>query len=531
MSRYRQTNVQRNLKLSHEAPVAVAATAILLDEMAGKDFAQIKYLSLSPREIASLGVRVVAHTADGEAVPVELHVYRDLGASFGDEFGSSELIELPNRGVCDFSVQLIFVEYHDKSRWEPEENFDFVSLSPLTDSSTDKDLLIAYKKRLSGSARFTPVKSTDYWICSCGAANQSSSETCGACGNAKGDVLAILDSEALSDAATRWADEEKRRIEAEEEATRLAAEEARRERAALLAQEEEERARSEAEEKKRQEDNARFRKQVKTAAIIVAAAAAAYAFIARPIMTHLENQSTYQSAVEKLQSGSYQSAYSAFESLGDYQDADSLEKKAAVKVADQIVDKGGADIMDALDWYDKGNDPSGKERAFAGMYKYVKDHFDNQDETTLSYLEHLKDESYSDSANLYQQLYEWHVEFALCSSRDYKQNGWMDSATWTRTDQITGVTLLVRATGGKPGETLEYWVDIKERMAPNMLSRGEWRYSKAEKYADPIEIKGDGEVYSFIIGFDNYNDAFKVELKQAGPDSDGTVITKEIYAQ
>ena len=125
----------------------------------------------------------------------------------------------------------------------------------------------------------------------------------------------------------------------------------------------------------------------------------------------------YQEACSALKRGSYSYAISCFEDLGDYKDSQTK-------------------ILEA-------------------KYRYVENNLDNSNRTTFDYLKELKYESYKDSAEIYEDLYEWKIEvFAWNSS----ENGTTNNSSISK---YKAIYCHFRLTGGTPGGSTRVSYSVK----------------------------------------------------------------------
>lgn len=125
----------------------------------------------------------------------------------------------------------------------------------------------------------------------------------------------------------------------------------------------------------------------------------------------------YQEACDALKRGSYSYAISCFEDLGDYKDS--------------------------------------QDKILESKYRYVEDNLDNSNHTTFDYLKELKYENYKDSAEIYEDLYEWKIEvFAWNSS----ENGTTDNSSISK---YKAIYCHFRLKGGIPGGSTRVSYTVK----------------------------------------------------------------------
>ncbi len=124
----------------------------------------------------------------------------------------------------------------------------------------------------------------------------------------------------------------------------------------------------------------------------------------------------YQDACDILEKGRYTAAIDAFKSLGDYKDSETKINEA--------------------------------------KYAYVNENKDNQNNTTYDYLLDLRQEYYKDSADIYDELYEWKAEvYAWNSTENGKNNN-------SSISKYKSVYCHFTVSGGTPGESTRVTYEV-----------------------------------------------------------------------
>ena len=171
----------------------------------------------------------------------------------------------------------------------------------------------------------------------------------------------------------------------------------------------------------------------------------------------------YKNSEEMVIECDYQKALSLYEenmtgsdtisllaSLGDYKDSKQLLHEAKYQQADEYVKKDK--ISEAIKVLTSIPDyKDSKTKINEAKYKYVKSHFDNNDEQTYSYLQDLVKENYSNAKSLYSDLYDWKIKVICINSdkEDYETN--LSTINWS-----SGIVCFhLELTGGTPGESFE----------------------------------------------------------------------------
>ena len=156
----------------------------------------------------------------------------------------------------------------------------------------------------------------------------------------------------------------------------------------------------------------------------------------------------YRMACSEMKKGNYDAAYSAFVDLGDYRDSKDMLDECGYQEACDKLDKN--QYSAAIDLFeDLGDYKDSETKILECKYCYVEDNLNNYDRTTFQYLKELKGKYYKDSADIYEDLYDWKVTVvAVNSSED-------DSTTHKESiSKYRAVYFHIKVEGGEPGETI-----------------------------------------------------------------------------
>lgn len=108
----------------------------------------------------------------------------------------------------------------------------------------------------------------------------------------------------------------------------------------------------------------------------------------------------YSDALEKLNEGKYDEAKTAFDSIADYKDSTDQATKCLYKKAEALISNHNfteaVAILETITSYDE----TVNDMILDAQYRYVKDHLDPQDETTMIYIVNLVSANYLDSVSL-----------------------------------------------------------------------------------------------------------------------------------
>lgn len=199
---------------SNGCPIIIEAGALHKDSESGAVIAQIKMRNIGEKAIDSCKVSIKAFENNGdETEGITDFSYLDLNASRGDEFGTKVPIMLPDRTARRFEVDINEIVFKDGSvqkmtnnQWESVPKH-----RKIEEAISDKALVEQYKIEVGGSADLLPEKRDGFFLCTCGAVNLDSSDTCYRCGNKFESLVQLIDNGYLS----KRLEERNKRIEAE----------------------------------------------------------------------------------------------------------------------------------------------------------------------------------------------------------------------------------------------------------------------------------------------------------------------------
>ncbi|MFR8002075.1 MAG: hypothetical protein ACLU62_04060 [Hydrogeniiclostridium sp.] len=271
------------------SPLLIAAGALLKDNQTGNILAQIKFRSLSNKEIKAVKVNIKAFDISGaEMQGVDGYQYLDLSAARNAEFGQKTAVPLPDRVTRSFSVACTSVVFSDNTIWEAEENAVW---EPLPKQQNLENLIgnlaQQYRRDTSVQSHFEPLEYSDLWICSCGAVNRRGESQCCSCAVSRNTIFSALNTGLLTQDQAQFEAKEAERQKIQEK-----------------------------EQKQRQA------KTKKIAIISSAAAVVVIVFVVLVTQVFIPMQK-YNSAVSLMDAGKYKEAIPAFEELGDYKDSQS----------------------------------------------------------------------------------------------------------------------------------------------------------------------------------------------------------------
>lgn len=107
---------------TEDAPVVIAAGALLKDNQTGRVLAQLKLKNVSEETIKSVKVSMQAFGKSG-AEAKEIHYeYANISVKSGDEFGSKTPIEMNNNKILYYSAVITEVLFENGTAWKTNIN-------------------------------------------------------------------------------------------------------------------------------------------------------------------------------------------------------------------------------------------------------------------------------------------------------------------------------------------------------------------------------------------------------------------------
>ncbi len=373
------------------SPVIVTAGALLKDTQTGSVIVQLKYQSVSSVLIKALRVDIVAYDiAGGEIQGKNNFQYLDLAVQNGQTFGSNKAIVMPDVTTRSFAIGSLSVVLSDgTTQNSPLPLSELPQGITLQQKLGNSELIKQYLLATNQYAQQIPCESMGLWNCACGEWN--SHHACTKCNLSKDVAFEAYNIDNLSQAMNS-------RLKAEERAKKEQSE-----RNAALAQQ-------------RKIRSKRIILGIIAISLIVALASV-FAFWIYPNV--IKPSMIYNDAQQLLVDGKYDDAATAFRSLGDYKDAEDMEKEAIFQKGCMRLDAQDFDeairIFQSLDNY--SNAAEKETHAYYQKAMFLKDTGDV--EGAISILTNLT--GYLDSDSVCMQL-----QYDVAT--EYLANGQYDAA-------------------------------------------------------------------------------------------------------
>lgn len=323
MERYKKVFALTPMLYTEGSPVIIEAGALQKDSVNGNIVAQLKFKSISPKDIKALTIEIIPLDVSGKPIGNKIeHQYLDLSVRRNMSFASNEAILLPDNTTRAFKVFVTKVVF-DKTDMTLEES-EWLKLpeQSLIDLDYKEKQYFIDKYSCSVKNPKKTLKYQDLWLCSCGTINHNYEQKCCHCQNAYSVMSTInyenLKFEALyTDACDLLSQNSVSSIESaikefnqildyKDVKTKLAE--------AEIALNEAKQRLYEAEKK---------RKKTIALTVIVMCVCIAFGFALKfTIIPNAKLNLKYHTAVKLTDTGEYKEAYKDFCELGGYKDSD-----------------------------------------------------------------------------------------------------------------------------------------------------------------------------------------------------------------
>lgn len=203
------------------APVVVAAGALLKDTKTDKILVQLKIKNIGKKKIKAATVKIDLQDTAGRIIGDTIeHQYLDLAVKTNDYFGEQEPIIIAEQNARAYSASVSEIVFEDNSLWNCEnKNWEEkIKLIPLSEKLQYIELIKQYQNSLFGLAevKYVPYQENDLWVCTCGNINRIEQEKCLSCGNTLISLQENLDEEKLREAVNNRLLAEREKAEAEQ---------------------------------------------------------------------------------------------------------------------------------------------------------------------------------------------------------------------------------------------------------------------------------------------------------------------------
>lgn len=222
-SRYQIIQQYRSKIWQVDSPVILIASNLLYDRLSSHFFAQTKFQNISDKTIASMSVKVSSFNDIHVKIEETEFVYVGLEAGIDSFFADKSPLQLQKDGIRQISIQICWVEFADLTRWRAKTPIQFEEIPEqrMLKSLLDNDKQYRFFVKETGCEQAKElIMNPNYWICCCGALNDSEHTSCRKCGR----DLSLLKRFAFKDALISEIERNKsqRRIKQKEAAATVA---------------------------------------------------------------------------------------------------------------------------------------------------------------------------------------------------------------------------------------------------------------------------------------------------------------------
>ena len=191
----------QNLYLEN-APILIAAGALLKDNVTGKILAQLKLRNLYKSPLTACKVHIRAFEPAGKELKgIDEYSYLDIHAERGMDFGSQEPVYLADNTTRKISVSVIQAVFEDGTVWQSpiaEWTQPPFKQQRIKDRFSDDEIQKQYSVEVGGRCEYIPETTGELFLCTCGAVNFKTDKVCSCCGRNFKTLIDALDESFLT---------------------------------------------------------------------------------------------------------------------------------------------------------------------------------------------------------------------------------------------------------------------------------------------------------------------------------------------
>ena len=193
--RYRRLFSLKNNLYCPGASIVIESGALLEDSQTERLLILLKMKSISLKPILAITVRIMCFDTVNEQIGEEIkYDYLDLKLERDQVCGQKTPILVLDRNVRSFKVLIEKVVFSDNGTWSFEGGR--MEEIPISEFSEEPELMKQYRIDYGDQAKYTPVESSDIWVCACGGINHENEAVCHTC-NASRELLLSCDLDKL----------------------------------------------------------------------------------------------------------------------------------------------------------------------------------------------------------------------------------------------------------------------------------------------------------------------------------------------
>jgi hypothetical protein len=394
-------------------PVLIEAVQISRNTITTKTFLQLKIKNISGKTINAVYGQASITLNDNSTDEVTFDSL-DFDALQGQSITINP-IELPHADIKNIYVKVIKTTSQEDTWQTANKDMSLPGKKEIELSSQakwERERLFT-KENIDKSAINGAVQDYEkWWVCACGKINVDA-DRCWGCKNSKNQLKSLEDEDSLIRSGNTFAEPlyENAKLNMHEGANQTELKIASENLLQISGWQDAKALLDECNKKIEEQKLISRKKKSKIALIsvccitVVALAILLATFVVIP-------QVKYSNALSKAESGQYEEAIEALESLDGY--SDSLDKIVEIKYKWADWSTENNDFENAVSIYNELGDTEASKKA---KYDYVQQHLDTSDSATYRYLGELIKNNYSNSKEIYENLYHFSAELYFNDSR------------------------------------------------------------------------------------------------------------------
>lgn len=442
MERYSRILTITERQFQKDCPLIFEKGALLKDNKENRNILQLQFKNIGLQKISTVFVSIKCFDIEKQEVEIVENKYLDLSVGYNECFGEKVPIILSNDSSRTFEVsvgKIVFFNNNIAEYYEVMKNIP--DPSQLDELGLLKEQFIREVQKIDAKAKINvkPSMMDGIWICACGAIN-SNNNHCGSCDFEKIKLFPLLDIEYLKEKNEEYL---KQKEEEEKERKRL---------------EEQKVLELQIRKQENEEKQKKLRKKLVKIALVlllmVAVGTGSYFLSVNYFIPSMK----YSSAIEAIENGNYDEAYTVLTALGDFKDSseqilagkykqslefvENKDYEQAYKILEELGDYSDAKEQILIAKYKEGNEAfeNGEYNKAVAIFEEISDYSDSKnkrDKARLSYIEDFigkknyyraieeliilkKSDRSTKVDELLQECYYQHAE-SLYEQKNYKQ--------------------------------------------------------------------------------------------------------------
>lgn len=181
MSRYEKVFTLTPMLYVQGSPVIIEAGALYKDNKSTCVVAQLKFKSISVKQIKALTIKIMPLDTIGNNLGNSIeYQYLDLSIKRDDVFGSKNAITLPNNTTRAIKVFITNVVFNDNTNVFINEQ-EWTSIPNQEELNLDDIETEFFYSSFNAYSKKQAIEYSDLWLCHCGAINHNNEDKCHFC--------------------------------------------------------------------------------------------------------------------------------------------------------------------------------------------------------------------------------------------------------------------------------------------------------------------------------------------------------------